>query len=78
MKHNITLEIECSETTCASEPGKFCYLFASDLGGDGICYLYGKVFQNDSSQIEQHPRCLEATVKQPEPEPTTTHKTKTK
>lgn len=75
MKHNITLEIECGETTCASEPGKFCYLFAADLQGDGVCYLYGKVFQNEDGWIDRHPRCLETAVKQ---KATTTRKRKAK
>ncbi len=64
MKLTIPIEIECGETTCASEPDKFCHLFASDMQGDGVCYLYGKVFQNDEGWIERHPRCLETAVKQ--------------
>jgi hypothetical protein len=42
MKLTIPIEIDCGETTCASEPGKFCHLFASDMQGNGVCYLYVK------------------------------------
>lgn len=77
MKLTIPIEIECDEATCASEPGKFCHLFASDMQGDGVCYLYGKVFDNGDGWIERHPRCLETAVKQLEPKPTV-KKTKAK
>lgn len=63
MKYIIPIEIECGEKTCASEPGQYCHLFADDMRGGGVCYLYGKISQNKDGWIERHPRCLETAKK---------------
>lgn len=58
MKKTISIDIECGETTCASEPGQFCHLLRLKLNGRGVCYLYGEVEDKDG-WLMRHPRCLE-------------------
>ncbi len=41
MKFTVKLEIECGETTCASEPGMFCkYVGAVKFGTVPVCMLF--------------------------------------
>lgn len=41
MKTTLTFQIECGETTCASEPGKFCqYVGVQGFGTKPICLLF--------------------------------------
>ncbi len=41
MKRTLRVEIECGETTCASEPGKFCEFFGSrNFGSVPVCALF--------------------------------------
>jgi hypothetical protein len=41
MKRGIILEIECGETTCASEPGRFCrFLGRQKFGSISVCMLF--------------------------------------
>jgi hypothetical protein len=38
---NLTLEIECGEFTCASEPGKFCrFVVHKNFGCHEVCLLF--------------------------------------
>lgn len=36
----IRIEFECGETTCASEPGKFCRFLRVGWQGESICDLF--------------------------------------
>ena len=41
MNVTLTFQIECGETTCASEPGKFCqYVGVQGFGTKPICLLF--------------------------------------
>lgn len=61
MERQIIFDIECGETTCASEPGEFCrFLQYNPFGDDGSCYFFGKVFDKDG-WIQRHPECLKMT-----------------
>ena len=58
MKVTLTFEIECGETTCASEPGEFCrFLTIAGYSGKCICYLFGAVGEKDG-WIQRHEDCL--------------------
>lgn len=40
-KKTLSIEIACGETTCASEPGKFCpFVGTAMLGSQSICCLF--------------------------------------
>lgn len=41
MTRHLALAIECGETTCATEPGKFCRFFgAIRFGQEPVCMLF--------------------------------------
>lgn len=43
-----TIEVECGETTCASEPGKFCrFVGSKHFGTQPICMLYNEPINDD-------------------------------
>jgi hypothetical protein len=51
-KRIITLEIDCGERTCASEPGKFCpYTVSRKFGQSWFCNLF-KTFFSDGSVVD--------------------------
>jgi hypothetical protein len=44
MKTSLLLRVECGETTCAEEPGKFCvYMGAISFGQKSVCLLFPDV-----------------------------------
>ena len=41
MKRTLELTIDCGDTTCASEPGKFCRFFGTRrMGTEFVCRLF--------------------------------------
>lgn len=48
---------QCGETTCASEPGRFCRFLQVHPIRDGNCELFGKVFE-EGGWIQRHRHCL--------------------
>lgn len=67
MKLAMILEIEAGETTCASEPGKFCHFIgATRLGLSAVCTLFrdeeGHILQlfDKDGWVQRCPQCLEA------------------
>lgn len=68
MKFILPLEIECGETGCASEPGKFCeYAWSQRFGTIHFCYLFSEKDEykgrytplaEKDGWLLRHPRCL--------------------
>ena len=60
MKAVITFEIECGEVTCASASGVLCehYTSMGTVPGKGMCYLFGRVFADESGWIKRHEECM--------------------
>ena len=58
MRREIKFDIECGETTCASEPGKFCRFCKWKLNGDGTCYFFGKLFEDENGCLARHKDCI--------------------
>jgi hypothetical protein len=55
------LIIEHGETTCASEPGKFCrFLGATNFGTVPVCMLFGnqKLDENEEGWVKRCDDCL--------------------
>jgi len=53
--------INCGETTCASEPGKFCpYVRTTHFGTRWHCHLYEKKLLEDeqSGWLQRHAQCM--------------------
>lgn len=62
----IKLEIECGETTCASEPGKFCrFVGAMRFGTIPICLLFPDResphtrLEDKDGWLQRCPQCME-------------------
>jgi hypothetical protein len=62
MNYTIPIKIECSEKTCASEPGKFCNMLTLNMTGGGTCHLFGRVF-DANGWIIRHKKCIENSFK---------------
>ena len=61
MKLKYTIEIECGEKTCASEPGRFCGWFGvGKFGWGSWCMLFDeKLFDSTHGWVERCEKCLE-------------------
>jgi len=61
---NITRTIVCGETTCASEPGKFCdYVAARKFGAEAVCTAFeGEPIRlyEQSGWLQRCQTCLKA------------------
>ena len=59
MKH--TIEIECGEKTCASEPGKLCrFVWSMKFGSYLVCAAFGaKLFDDQGDGLGWLLRCDE-------------------
>ena len=57
---NATITFECGETTCASEPGKFCrFLRLARIGTLPMCNLYEvELAEDDGYWLQRCPQCL--------------------
>lgn len=56
MKFHKTIEIECGETTCASEPGKFCkYLARMSFGRIPVCTFFSNEIAGFTRLYEDEP-----------------------
>lgn len=68
MNKMLAIEINCGDTTCAEEPGKFCrYLRVSRFGSAYHCQLFSEfeekrleTLQEKDGWLQRHPRCLAA------------------
>jgi hypothetical protein len=58
MKATLTFEIECGRATCAVSKGKFCKFFTYDMKGQCSCYLFGRVFPDETGWTQRHEACL--------------------
>lgn len=66
------LIIECGETTCALEPGKFCrFLGTTHFGTRNVCLLFRcsydncePLFENKDGWLARCSQCLEALVEE--------------
>jgi hypothetical protein len=58
----VTLSYECGETTCATEPGKFCrFLGAIHFGQVPVCMLFdNRELQEKEGWTQRCEECLEA------------------
>lgn len=65
MKHILQFQIECGAMTCAAEPGKFCHFLSPGVTGDGTCYFFGKVYDDESGWIQRHPECMKLATHAP-------------
>ena len=54
------LELEFGDTTCASEPGKFCeFAGTKRFGTLPVCALFDqRLFDNDDGWLARCPKCL--------------------
>jgi len=63
VKFNITRTIVCGETTCASEPGKFCdYVAAQRFGTRPVCTAFEgepRLYDHDG-WLQRCQACLDA------------------
>ena len=73
MKVKLVIDIECGDTTCASEPSKFCkYLGARKFGISPACMLfptdsadyrkfetYTDLIDNEDGWVQRCKQCLE-------------------
>lgn len=73
MKTRITLEIECGETTCAIEPGRFCrFLGSKKFGSISVCMLFpdpdgrgsDTMVWDKDGWVQRCPACLRAAVEE--------------
>lgn len=63
MKRPLQIVIESGETTCASEPGRFCpWVRTTHFGQRFLCGLFdGKSLgENDNGWLRRLPECLAA------------------
>ena len=66
---NLSLAVVCGDTTCASEPGKFCQFFGTrNFGQVPVCMLFPPdvgtstpLFEKDG-WVQRCSACLEAEV----------------
>lgn len=65
MKKTLSIEIECGELTCASEPGKFCPFVGSvKMGTKTVCRLFPSedksytVLEDKDGWVQKCPACL--------------------
>lgn len=67
----LQLEISCGETTCASEPGKFCsFLSTRRFGTITYCQIFSEVdlrgrelpLELKDGWTQRHPLCMKNTV----------------
>lgn len=57
----LQIAIIAGETTCASEPGKFCpFARARADGAYPNCLLFGEPLAAEDGWLQRLPRCLEA------------------
>ena len=60
------LPIECGETTCARERGKFCRFVTPSVNiGNSVCSLFGGRLQEPDGWLLRLPECLEAQTEEP-------------
>lgn len=66
----VNLELEMGETTCASEPGKFCQMLRSrNFGTEFFCGLFEeKLFENGDGWLERCPKCVSQLKDKTKPE----------
>ena len=68
---DVTFRIECGETTCASEPGRFCGQFGSRRFGQvPHCMLFGVDLGELDGWVARCAECLAATPPPPHEPPT--------
>lgn len=67
MNRNLKITINCGETTCASEPGKFCrYMGTKYFGTQFICMLFPDgyeftfLFDDKNGWLQRCKACLDA------------------
>jgi hypothetical protein len=60
MEYEITLKIDCRETTCGTGNGKFCRFLKLSLNGKEYCLLFGRVYDGIDGWLQRHPDCIEA------------------
>lgn len=70
MKRELIVEIDCGDTTCASEPGKFCrFMGTSKFGSIFHCMLFRDLtvwrgpdevrLEEKDGWLQRCPQCLE-------------------
>jgi hypothetical protein len=62
MKRKLEIEVECGETTCASEPGKFCRYARWKLDGSNPnCAMFGRnLYVGRDGWVQRCDECLSA------------------
>ncbi len=62
MKAKLILNIVCGETTCASEPGKFCkFVRTQRFGTENVCHIFSEAkstLEEKDGWIQRHKECL--------------------
>ena len=58
MKATLKFEIECGDTACAVEKGKFCRYMFQEMSGATGCYFFGTTYETDG-WTQRHEKCLE-------------------
>ena len=69
MKHTLSFDIDCGETTCASKPGCFCkYLYTKHFGQVPFCNLFQQQLGNSRDDglgwVLRCPDCLATATKE--------------